>query len=75
MTYTYALIPVSKAYFDEVKSMMEAAGYHHAFNTHDGKPVLDMRSLALIEDDGKIFNIRRYNEGNADVRKEKLAKE
>ena len=64
MSYTYVLMPVSEQTFNEVKKMMEAADYRHAFDTHDGKPTIDMHGIALIQDDGKMFHIGRYQEGD-----------
>lgn len=45
-TYTYALVEVSKATFDEIASKLKESGiYDHAF--HDDGKVIDMHGLAL----------------------------
>ena len=45
MTYTYAIMEVSRATFDEIAEKLRAAGYDHAF--HDGDATLDMHGIAL----------------------------
>lgn len=46
MTYTYAILEVSKATFDELVD----AKYDHAFNDDDdGALVIDMHGIALKE--------------------------
>ncbi len=49
MTYTYAILPVSKEAFDEIAAALRKAGYEHAL-TEDG---LDMHGLALAAKDGE----------------------
>ncbi len=51
MTYTYALLEVSKATFDEIAAKLAAAGSTHSFDEHGGKNVLDMHGLALVVED------------------------
>ncbi len=45
MTHTYAEVAVSKAVFDEVKAILKAAEYEHAFIDDD---TIDMHGLGLI---------------------------
>lgn len=49
-THTYALMMVTKATYDEVRGLLQRAGYGHAIhepeNEHQG-PALDMHGLAL----------------------------
>ena len=46
MSYTFVLLPVQKALFDEVKAKLEAGGYgHQVHETH-----IDMHGLALVEE-------------------------
>ena len=45
MTYTYAILEVSPACWQEIAGKLRAAGYDHAF--HDFGAVLDMAGLAL----------------------------
>ena len=49
MTYTYALLEVSKATYDEIAEKLKAAGYGHAFHqSADGdRTAIDMHGLAL----------------------------
>lgn len=48
MTYTFALMQVSKATYDEIKQKLEEAGYGHAIHD-DGN--LDMHGIALTTKD------------------------
>lgn len=51
MTYTRALIKVSISAYDEIKAILERAGYHHAIDRVSG--VIDMHGLALVSDPDK----------------------
>lgn len=42
-THTYAILEVSAAAYEEIRALLEAAGYQHAF--HDD--VIDMHGIAL----------------------------
>jgi hypothetical protein len=44
-TYTYVLLEVSKAVYDEIAAKLTQAGYHHAFGS-EGE--IDMHGIALI---------------------------
>ncbi len=44
-THTYAVLPVSKAAFDEIKGKLEAAGYQHVFDNNGA--IIDMHGIAL----------------------------
>lgn len=46
MPYTYVLIEVSKATFDEIEKKLRDAGYEHAIDDDSG--MLDMHGLALV---------------------------
>lgn len=48
MTYTYALLEVSPAAYEEIKTKLEAAGYVDQFHVEDGKIVIDMHGIALV---------------------------
>lgn len=54
-TYTYAILEVSKAAYEEIKKKLEDAGYHHALHTHEGEPtpVIDMHGIGLKQEDSK----------------------
>ena len=43
MTYTYAILDVSRAAFDEIKAKLDAAGYQHMFHGD----AIDMHGVAL----------------------------
>lgn len=45
MTHTYALLSVSKGTYDEVRKLLTAAGYDHAFND---RGEIDMHGIALV---------------------------
>lgn len=48
MTYTYAVLEISKAAFDEIKAKLEAANYQHQFvKADDGTIEIDMHGLAV----------------------------
>ena len=68
MPYTYVLLPVSEATYNEIKTAFEAAEYHHAFHSGEAKGiVIDMHGVALVQDDGKMFNIVKYAAEKKDV--------
>ena len=46
-TYTYAVLEVSQAAFDEIRALLKDAGYHGAFQKDDGAEVIDMHGIAL----------------------------
>jgi hypothetical protein len=52
-THTYAVLDVSKPTFDEIKGLLEKAGYQHAFDTHDGRLLIDMHGIALADENTK----------------------
>lgn len=47
MTYTYAILPVSRSTYDEIRSKLSEAGYQHAFHQDEGSEVIDMHGIAL----------------------------
>ena len=47
MTYTYAILDVSRAAYDEIRKKLAAAEYQQAFHTSDGDEVIDMHGIAL----------------------------
>lgn len=62
MTHTYAVLQVSATVYDEVKQKLEAAGYSHAFHTHEGEPTptIDMHGIGLTrgaEDEGRVAKL------------------
>lgn len=50
MTYTYALMEVSRATFEEIREKLRAAGYDDAL--HDDEATLDMHGIALVQAGG-----------------------
>jgi hypothetical protein len=50
-TYTYAVLDVSAAVYDEIRAKLEMAGYEHAFHEDDGKVVIDMHGIALSREE------------------------
>jgi hypothetical protein len=66
MTHTYALLEVPPEMFEFVKKQLTEAGYEHAFDTSDGKPVIDMHGIALAPmTDDKTVETCRANYENA----------
>lgn len=49
MTYTYAILEVSKAAYDEIYKKLMEAGYNQAFHKDDEAVVIDMHGIALKE--------------------------
>ena len=48
MTYTYALLDISAATYEEIKRLLQEAEYDHAFHDDgDGHEVIDMHGIAL----------------------------
>lgn len=43
MTHTYAILDVSQDAYDEIKKLLDIAGYQHAFDRN----VIDMHGIAL----------------------------
>lgn len=50
MTYTYVLLGISQAAFDEIAAKLRDAGYHHAF-TSMKEDVIDMHGIALLKEE------------------------
>lgn len=49
-THTYAVLGVSRSTYLEIRDRLKVAGYDHAFQEEGGKPVIDMRGLAVMHD-------------------------
>jgi len=55
MTRTYAVMPLSKAAYEEILFALQEAGYDHAIVKDGGRVLLDMHGIALARketDDG-----------------------
>jgi hypothetical protein len=48
---TYAILEISAAAFDEIKSKLEAAGYQCQFHNNAGVLVIDMHGIAVKGND------------------------
>jgi len=49
-TYTYAILNISEAAYEEIRAKLEKAGYQHAFHENEDAPVsplIDMHGIAL----------------------------
>lgn len=51
-THTFVILDLSRDAFEEIHARLTAAGYHHAFDTVDGKPVIDMYGIAVRQEPG-----------------------
>lgn len=52
MTYTYAILTVTQAAWDEIETKLRAAGHEQAIHTDDDEgPLLDMHGIALQRGD------------------------
>ena len=49
-THTYVILELSQSSYNEIHGKLKAAGYEHAFNEHDGRPVVDMHGIAVAAD-------------------------
>lgn len=49
-TYTYAILEISKAAYDEIQNKLAAAGYTHAFQQTSDGAVIDMHGIALQQE-------------------------
>lgn len=49
MTYTFALLEVSDAAFEEIAAKLKEAGYEEAFFAEDGDEAIDMHGIALTK--------------------------
>lgn len=50
-THTYALLELSEAAYEEIRTKMEAAGYQHAFHDNPDAPAsprIDMHGIAVV---------------------------
>jgi hypothetical protein len=47
-TYTYALLEISQAAYDEIKAKLESAGYSDQFHEDDGQIAIDMHGIAVV---------------------------
>ena len=52
MTYTYAVLDVPATVYAAVRTLLDAAGYQHAFHEDDGE-VIDMHGIALRSRPGR----------------------
>jgi hypothetical protein len=50
MAHTYAVLQVSAAAYNEVRRLLEDAGYGHAFHQDDDRVLIDMHGIALSKD-------------------------
>lgn len=50
MTYTYAILKVSRGTYDEIRQKLKAAAYDHAFHRDGAVEVIDMHGVALQEE-------------------------
>lgn len=54
MTYTYAILEVSQAAYDEIAEKLRDVHYHQVFHEDDdGRVVIDMHGIALRASDAK----------------------
>lgn len=67
MTYTYALLPVSPACYQEIHTKLEEAGYQHAFHKDSSGSVIDMHGIALrLENEMDETEQAAVTQGEAD---------
>jgi len=52
MTYTYAILEISKTALDEIAAKLRKAGYDHCFD--ENGTVIDMHGLALKSDSTEV---------------------
>lgn len=47
VTHTYAVLDVTQEFYREVRELLKAAGYEHAFNADAEGEVIDMHGIAI----------------------------
>ena len=47
MTYTYVILEISQAAYDEIANKLKEAGYSEGFQHNDGRRVIDMHGIAI----------------------------
>lgn len=52
-TYTYAILELSDAAFQEIKQKLEEAGYQDQFHEDEGRIAIDMHGIAVASEGGK----------------------
>ncbi len=78
MTYTYAILGVSKAVYDEIAALLRKAGYDHAFHDDRGSDgvidthgTIDMHGLALRRSKGAAVSHAEALENKVSLWKER----
>lgn len=51
MTYTYVLLDLSPAAYQEIRRKLVEAGYEHAIEGDDAGEVIDMNGIAVSEEE------------------------
>jgi hypothetical protein len=46
-TYSFVVLELSPAAFEEIRSKLEAAGYQHQFHVEQERTVIDMHGIAV----------------------------
>lgn len=59
VTYSYALLPVSKRTYDEIEAKLKDAGYSHAID----REIIDMHGIALELDESVCADVAAKGEG------------
>lgn len=62
-TYTYVLLHLSEAAYEEVRSKLEKAGYGHAFHDNPEAPAsprIDMHGIAVVPEVEMIGHDAEY---------------
>lgn len=58
-TYTFAVLELSPAAYEEIHSKLKAAGYSHQFHVEQERTVIDMHGIAVAPE--------KKNESNANT--------
>ena len=65
MTYTYAILHVSRSTYDEIRTKLADAGYEWAFHKSDEGEVIDMHGIGLSVE--PVIDPRRCKCGHLDI--------
>ena len=51
MSYTYVILELSPAAYEEIAKKLREAGYDRAFHRDDGRTVIDMHGIAIAPEE------------------------
>jgi len=55
MSYTSAILKISLAAYDEIRGLLEEAGYQQSFHDDEDGQLIDMHGIALQADEASVL--------------------